>query len=85
MWFFVTSRYFTNESCLAGDDFPVDAAAVHRKDDRASRPSVAPTYDNNGRVTWAINDKQKFSGWYAYRYKVDPRWVIVNGHPVNVT
>jgi hypothetical protein len=27
-------------------------------------------------VTWAINDKQKFQGWYAFQYKVDPRWVI---------
>ena len=34
------------------------------------------TYDNNGRVTWAINDKQKLSGWYAYQYKVDPHWLI---------
>ena len=32
------------------------------------------TYDNNGRVTWAINDKQKLSGWYAFQYKVDPYW-----------
>ena len=34
------------------------------------------TYDNNGRVTWAINDKQKISGWYAFQYKVDPHWLI---------
>ena len=34
------------------------------------------TYDNNGRVTWAINDKQRISGWYAYQYKVDPHWLI---------
>ena len=27
-------------------------------------------------MTWAINDKQKFSGWYAYQYKVDPHWLI---------
>ena len=34
------------------------------------------TYDNNGRVTWAITDKQKLTGWYAYQYKVDPHWLI---------
>jgi hypothetical protein len=34
------------------------------------------TYDNNGRLTWAISDKQKISGWYAYQYKVDPHWLI---------
>jgi len=77
VWFFVTSRYFTNEFNLAGDFFAVDPAAVVRKDD-LSKPAYGGTYtyDNNGRVTWAINDKQKFQGWYAYQYKVDPRWVI---------
>ncbi len=34
------------------------------------------TYDNNGRVTWAINEKQKISFWYAYQYKVDPHWLL---------
>src|SRR5436190_1440362 len=77
VWFFVTSRYFTNEFNLAGDFFAVDPAAVVRKDD-LSQPAYGGTYtyDNNARVTWAINDKQKFQGWYAYQYKVDPRWVI---------
>ncbi len=34
------------------------------------------TYDNNGRVTWAISEKQKLSTWYAYQYKVDPHWLL---------
>ena len=34
------------------------------------------TYDNNGRVTWAISEKQKLSSWYAYQYKVDPHWLL---------
>jgi len=77
VWFFVTSRYFTNEYNLAGNYFAVDPAAVRRQDD-LDQPAYGGTYtyDNNGRVTWAINDKQKFQGWYAYQYKVDPRWVI---------
>ena len=77
VWFYVTSRYFTNEYYLAGDFFPVDATAVHRQDDLSKQAFGGTyTYDNNGRVTWAINSKQKFSGWYAYQYKVDPHWVI---------
>jgi hypothetical protein len=77
VWFFVTSRYFTNEFNLAGDYFPVDAAAVVRKDDLSKQAYGGTyTYDNNGRVTVALTDKQKFQGWYAYQYKVDPRWVI---------
>jgi hypothetical protein len=77
LWFFVTSRYFTNEFNLAGNYFAVDPAAVRRQDD-LSRQAYGGTYtyDNNGRVTWAINDKQKFQGFYAFQYKVDPRWVI---------
>ena len=75
VWFYVTSRYFTNEFFLAGNYFAVDPAAVRRQDD-LGKPAYGGTYtyDNNGRVTWAINDKQKFQAWYAYQYKVDPRW-----------
>ena len=77
LWFFVTSRYFTNEYYLAGLFYPVDPSAIVRVED-PSRQAYGGTYtyDNNGRVTWAINDKQKFSSWYAYQYKVDPHWVI---------
>ena len=77
LWFFATSRYFTNEYFLAGLFYPVDASAVRRVDD-TSRQAYGGTYtyDNNGRLTWAISDKQKVSGWYAYQYKVDPHWVI---------
>ena len=79
VWFYVTSRYFTNEYYLAGRFFPVDNTTVQRQND-LSRQGYAGTYtyDNNGRVTWAINDKQKFSGWYAYQYKVDPWWQLQN-------
>jgi hypothetical protein len=34
------------------------------------------TYDNNGRLTLAISEKQKVSGWYAFQYKVDPHWAL---------
>ena len=81
MWFYATSRYFTNEYFLAGRFFPVDPAAVQRQND-TSRQGYAGTYtyDNNGRITWGINDKQKISGWYAYQYKVDPWWQLQNAN-----
>ena len=77
VWFFATSRYFTNEYFLAGLFYPADPSAVRRSDD-TSRQAYGGTYtyDNNGRVTWAISEKQKVSGWYAYQYKVDPHWLI---------
>ena len=77
VWFYATSRYFTNEFFLAGRFFPVDPTAINRQND-TSRQAYAGTYtyDNNGRITWGINDKQKISGWYAYQYKVDPWWVL---------
>ena len=77
VWFYATSRYFTNEYYLAGRFFPTDVTAVQRQND-TSRQGYAGTYtyDNNGRVTWGINDKQKISGWYAYQYKVDPWWLL---------
>ena len=77
LWFYATSRYFTNEFYLAGRFYPVDVAQIRRADD-SSRQAYGGTYtyDNNGRVTWAISDKQKLTGWYAYQYKVDPFWLI---------
>src|SRR5262245_24631070 len=77
VWFYATSRYFTNEYYLASRFYPVDATTVVRTAD-TSRQAYGGTYtyDNNGRLTWAINEKQKLSGWYAYQYKVDPHWVI---------
>ena len=77
LWFYITSRYFTNEYFLASRFFPVDPAAIQRAND-TSRQAYGGTYtyDNNGRVTWAITDKQRLSGWYAYQYKVDPHWLI---------
>jgi hypothetical protein len=77
VWFYATSRYFTNEFNIAGNYFAVDPTAVRRQDDLGKPASGGTyTYDNNARVTWAINDKQKFQGWYAFQYKVDPRWAI---------
>jgi hypothetical protein len=77
VWFYATSRYYTNEFYLASNFYPLDPSVVQRQDD-TSRQAYGGTYtyDNNGRVTWAISDKQKFSGWYAFQYKVDPHWVI---------
>jgi hypothetical protein len=77
VWFYVTSRYFTNEFYLAGNFYPVDPSVVQRQDDTARQAFGGTyTYDNNGRVTVALSDKQKISGWYAFQYKVDPHWVI---------
>jgi hypothetical protein len=77
LWFYVTSRYFTNEYFLASRFYPNDVTAIARTND-TSRQAFAGTYtyDNNGRVTWGINEKQKLSAWYAYQYKVDPHWLL---------
>jgi len=84
LWFFATSRYFTNEYYLASRYYPTDvtlfrgnAAGIGATND-TSRQAYAGTYtyDNNGRVTWAISEKQKLSTWYAYQYKVDPHWLL---------
>src|SRR5512138_1640494 len=60
LWFYATSRYFTNEYYLAARYYAADASSVVRAND-TSRQAFAGTYtyDNNGRVTWAITDKQK--------------------------
>lgn len=70
LWFFVTSRYFTNQYYLASRFYPRDVTAIRREND-PSRQAYGGTYsyDNNGRLTWAINDKQKISGWYAYQLR----------------
>jgi hypothetical protein len=77
LWFYGTSRYFTNEYYLASRFYAVDPTTIVRTND-TSRQAYGGTYtyDNNGRVTWQINDKQRISGWYAYQYKVDPHWLI---------
>jgi hypothetical protein len=77
VWFYATSRYFTNEYYLASRYFPADVTQAVRVEDRSQQAYAGTyTYDNNGRVTWAINEKQKLSGWYAYQYKEDPHWLI---------
>jgi len=77
LWFYATSRYFTNEYYQAGLYYAVDPTAIQRVNDPSQQGySGTYTYDNNGRVTWGITDKQKFTAWYAYQYKVDPHWVL---------
>ena len=75
-WFYATSRYFTNEYYIAARFYPVDPAATIHTNSAQQAYGGTYTYDNNGRVTVALNDKQKISGFYAYQYKVDPHWLI---------
>jgi hypothetical protein len=77
LWFFYTSRYFTNEYYLANRYYPTDVTAVTRTNDLGHQGYAGTyTYDNNGRMTWAASEKQKLSFWYAYQYKVDPHWLL---------
>jgi hypothetical protein len=77
VWFYATSRYFTNEYYIASRYFSTDVTAINRTNDLGQQAYAGTyTYDNNGRVTWAISEKQKLSTWYAYQYKVDPHWLI---------
>ena len=68
LWFYFTSRYFTNEYYMAGQYFAVDPSAFVRTPD-LTRQAFAGTWtvDNNIRLTWAPTVKQKISGWYAYQ------------------
>jgi hypothetical protein len=77
VWFYYTSRYFKNEYYLAGLSFPDNPAAIVRTED-PSRQAFGGTWtvDNNVRLTWALSQNQKISGWYAYQHKVDPYWLI---------
>jgi hypothetical protein len=77
VWFFYTARHFRNEYYLAGLFYPQNPSAVVRVEDQG-RQAYGGTYtsDNNVRLTAALTQKQKVSGWYAYQYKVDPHWVI---------
>jgi hypothetical protein len=76
LWFYYTSRYFTNEYYMAGQYFAVDPSAFIRTPD-LSRQAFAGTWttDNNIRLTWAPTVKQKISGWYAFQRKDDPHWL----------
>src|SRR6478735_9051603 len=77
LWFFGTSRYFTNYFFLASRFYPVDVNSFAHADDTSNQAYGGTyTYDNNIRLTWAATDKQKLSGFYAYQYKVDPFWLI---------
>jgi hypothetical protein len=76
LWFYYSSRYFTNEYYMAGQYYAVDPSAFVRTPD-VSRQAFAGTWtaDNNVRLTWAPTSKQKISGWYAYQRKNDPHWL----------
>jgi hypothetical protein len=76
LWFYATSRYFTNEYYIAARFYPVDPSAVIRQNSDRQAFGGTYTYDNNGRLTWALTNRQKISGFYAYQYKVDPHWLI---------
>jgi carboxypeptidase family protein len=77
LWFYATSRYFTNEYYLASRFYSTDVTAFARANDPSKQAYAGTyTYDNNARLTWNINPKQKLSGWYAYQYKVDPHWLL---------
>ena len=77
LWFYATSRYFTNEYYIASRYYATDVTAIARTNDLSNQGYAGTyTYDNNGRVTWALNEKQKISTWYAYQYKVDPHWLL---------
>jgi hypothetical protein len=77
LWFYFTSRYFTNESYIAGLFYPIDPAAVVRTEDKAHQANLGTwTRDNNLRLTWAMSQKSKISAWYAYQRKQDPFWTI---------
>ncbi len=56
-----------------------------RQDD-TSKQAFGGTYlyDNNGRVTWAINDKQKFQGWYAFQVQGRSALADRVAHPVHL-
>jgi Carboxypeptidase regulatory-like domain len=76
LWFYFTSRYFTNEYYMAGQFYAVNPAAFVRVPD-LNRQAYSGTWtaDNNIRITWAPTVKQKVSGWYAYQRKDDPHWL----------
>jgi hypothetical protein len=76
LWFYFTSRYFTNEYYQAGLYFAVDPSAFVRTPD-LTRQAFAGTWtaDNNIRLTWSPTVKQKVSGWYAYQRKDDAHWL----------
>jgi Carboxypeptidase regulatory-like domain len=77
LWFYFTSRYFTNESYIAGLFYPVDPAAAIRVEDKGHQANLGTwTRDNNLRLTYAISQKSKISAWYAYQRKQDPFWTI---------
>jgi hypothetical protein len=50
LWFYASSRYFTNEYYLASKYYPTDVTAVTRTNDLGRQAYAGTyTYDNNGR------------------------------------
>jgi carboxypeptidase family protein len=77
LWFYYTSRYFTNQAYIAGLFYPNDPSAAIRTEDKGRQAYLGTwTRDNNLRLTYAISQKQKISAWYAYQRKQDPFWTI---------
>jgi hypothetical protein len=74
VWFYFTSRYFTNEYYMAGQFYPVNPAAAIRVDDTCQRKR-----SGRGRPTTSPHQnstvKQKISGQCAYPRKDDPHWL----------
>src|SRR5688572_30903049 len=51
LWFYATSRYFTNEYYLASRFYPVDVTAINRVNDTARQAYAGTyTYDNNAQI-----------------------------------
>jgi hypothetical protein len=74
-WFYATSRYFTNEYYIAaGSIRSIRRRGAHELDQAGVRWHLH--YDNNGRVTVALNDKQKILRLLRLSVQVDPHWLI---------
>jgi hypothetical protein len=59
-WFYVTSRYFTNEYFLAGRFYRPTPRRSSVTNDRHVRAYAGTyTYDNNGRVTVALSRSRR--------------------------
>jgi hypothetical protein len=80
LWFYFTSRYLTNNNYVAGMFYPVDPSAIVRVENPDEKAYLGTwTTDNNLRLTWSLNQRNKISAWYAYQRKQDPFWTIGTG------
>ena len=79
LWFYATSRYFTNEFYLAGLLLPGRSRRRGpRRGHRSRQAYRRHLYVRQQRPRHLGDHGQaaKISGWYAYQYKVDPHWLI---------